>query len=186
MWKSLCTLLLTAAMASAQSDAWYAKAVKSVEASFEPATAKPGQTVTFKLTIDLHEGYHTYPTMQKDKNADGQVNKIAFPEGGPLIFVGNVKEPKNPDVKAEPLLGIKALHTYHGIVVYERTAVVSPKATAGEVRVALKALRLSVCDESSCYGPKTLTPATKLTITGDPVPVEKAWAAEVEKALAGK
>ncbi len=185
--------LILAAVASlaaqpllAQQDAWYAKAVKSVEASVEPATARPGQTVTFRLTIELNDGYHTYPTVQADKKAASMVNMIKFPDAGTLIFVGTVKDPEKPDVKPEPDLGIKELRTYHGKVVYERTAVVSPKAAAGEAKIELKSFKLSVCDADTCYPPKTLTPSAKLTVKGEAMTIEKAWAAEVEKALAGK
>ena len=46
---------------------WYAKAVRGVSAKFDPAEAQPGQTVTFSLTVELNEGYFTYPLVQKDK-----------------------------------------------------------------------------------------------------------------------
>ena len=58
------------------------KAVKKVEASFSPAEAKPGQTVTFSVTIELNDGYHTYPTVQTDKMAASMVNEIKFPDPG--------------------------------------------------------------------------------------------------------
>ena len=45
--------------------------MKKVEAKFDPAEAKPGQTVTFKLTVELNDGYYTYPTRQADKAAEG-------------------------------------------------------------------------------------------------------------------
>ena len=183
---SFATVCLSTAIASAQSDAWYAKAVKSLEASIEPATAKPGQTVTYRVTLELNDGYHTYPSEQPDKNAAGMVNKFTFPEAGTLIFVGSLKDPEKPDVKSEPELGIKELHTFKGKVVYERTAVVSPKAAVGEASIEMKSFKLSVCDSGSCFAPKTLKPAAKLTVKGEAMPVEKAWAAEVEKALAGK
>ena len=48
--------------------------------SSRPAEAKPGQTVTFTLTVELNDGYHTYPTVQPDKKAAGMVNEIKFPD----------------------------------------------------------------------------------------------------------
>ena len=185
MVRSVLVILLAATPTFAQDD-WFKKSVKSVEASFDPATAAPGQTVKFRLTIELNDGYHTYPTVQPDKNAAFQINTFDFPTPGGVIFVGPVKDPAKPDIKAEPMLGIKELRTYKGIVTYEKTAVVSPKAAAGELKVELKSFSLNVCDKDSCYGPKKLTPTAKVTVKGAPVEVEKAWAAEVEKALASK
>ena len=66
--------------------AWFVKSVKKIEATLEPAEAKPGQTVTFKLTVDLNEGYHTYPTVQPDPAAEPYVNMLKFPAAGSVIF----------------------------------------------------------------------------------------------------
>jgi hypothetical protein len=164
-----------------------AKGVKTVEATVEPTEAKPGQTVTLKITVELAGGFHTYPTRQSDKNASSMVNKIAFPDVAGLIFVGEVIDPTNPETKAEPELGIKELKTYSGTIVYERKAVVSPKANSGEQVVKLKAVRLTVCDATNCYPPKTLTPQARFKVLDGPaVPVEKAYQDEVTKALEGK
>src|SRR6266536_187314 len=104
---------------------WYEKAVKKVEATFEPAEAKPGQTVTLKITVHLNDGYHTYPTKQPDKAAEAMVNKITYPDPGAVTFVGDVIDPKEYKTKAEPELGIKEMRIVEGKVVYERKAVVS-------------------------------------------------------------
>lgn len=181
-----CVVLLMCLTSVAAADDWYAKAVRSVEAAIDPGTARPGQTVKFRLTVDLHEGYHTYPTLQPDKKAAAMVNKLTFPEPGALIFVGTVKDPEKPDIKPEPLLGIKELRTYSGRVVYERTAVVSPKASGGEFTIAVKEFLLNVCDADTCYPAKKLVLEAKVTVAGAAMPVEKEWQTEVEKALAGK
>ncbi len=163
------------------------KGVEKVEAILEPAEAKPGQLVTFKLTVTLATGYHTYPLVQPDQLAAGMVNKMVFPDAGSLIFVGDAIDPPMPESKAEPLLGIKALNYYHGKVVYERKAVVSPKATAGANTVAIPKFVLSVCDKDSCFPPKSLAPeATFKILDGPAVAVDAKYAAEVEKAMKDK
>src|SRR4026208_248282 len=101
---ALVLAVLPAAPAAAQQ--WYEKSVKEVEGKFSPAEAKPGQTVTFTLTVELNDGYHTYPTVQLDKQAAGMVNDIRFPDAGPVIFVGKTEDPKDAKTKAEPDLGI--------------------------------------------------------------------------------
>lgn len=163
------------------------KGVEKVEATVEPASAKPGEVVTFKLTVTLADGYHTYPLMQSDKLAGDMVNKIDFPGAGSVIFVGDSIDPPGAETKAEPLLGIKAMKVYHGKVVYERKAVVSPKAAAGAGNVAIPKFVLSVCDKDSCFPPKTLAPEAAFKVLDGPaVAVDKKYAAEVEKALKDK
>jgi hypothetical protein len=173
--------------ASALQKGWYEKAVKKVEATFDPAEAKPGQTVTFKLTVALNDGYHTYPTTQPEKAAEGFVNQVKFPDPGAVVFVGPVIDPKGYETKAVPELLIKELREYPGTVTYTRKAVVSPKATAGAAEVKLASFKLTVCDKTNCYPPKAVPVAAALKVLdGPPVPVEKAYADEVAKALAGK
>lgn len=169
--------------AARQKSDWFAKAVKKVEAKFEPAEAKPGQTVTFRLTVDLNDGYYTYPTSQPDKAAATMTNQLKFPDTGPVVFVGGVIDPPVYDVKAEPDLGIKELRVNPGTVVYSRKAVVSPKAAAGPVSVKLPAFRLQVCDKNNCFAPKAVPVEAALKVLdGPPVPVDPAYAAEVAKA----
>ncbi len=172
---------------SASAQKWYEKAVKKVESRFTPAEAKPGQTVTFSLTVELNEGYHTYPTVQPDKNASGMTNVIKFPAPGSVIFVGETQDPKDFATKEEPDLGIKELRYNTGVVVYTRKAVVSPKASAGAATVKLANFSLSVCDKTNCFPAKNVPIEAGLKVLdGAPVEVEKAYADEVAKALAGK
>jgi hypothetical protein len=178
-------LILIAAPAFAAEPSWYAKAVDSIEAKFEPATAAPGQTVKFTLTVNLKPGFHTYPLVQMDKLAADMVNKITFPPAGTVIFVGDAIEPPLPETKAEPDLGIKAMNIYHGKVTFTRYAVVSPKAALGAATVKLSEFRLSVCDKENCFPAYKTAPEAELKVTGTPVPVEAKYAAEIEKALKG-
>ena len=170
--------------AGVQKTGWYDKAVKKIEAKFDPAEAKPGQTVTFKLTIDLNEGYYTYPTVQPEKAAASYVNLLKFPASGSVIFVGSVIDPKDFDTKEEPDLMIKELRTLPGIVTFARKAVVSPKAAAGAVEVKLDSFKLSVCDKKNCFPSKSVPVAAAFKVLDGPaVPVEKEFAEEVMKAI---
>lgn len=178
---------LLGAAPSAGAQKWYEKAVKKVEGKFTPAEAKPGQTVTFALTVELNEGYHTYPLSQPDPKADGMVNVIKFPGAEKLIFVGTAEDPKTFTTKDEPALGIKELRYCPGAVTYTRKAVVSPKAAPGATTVKLTTFSLSVCDKTNCFPPKNVpVEAPFKVLDGPAVPVEKAFADEVAKALDGK
>ena len=164
-------------------DKGFDKAVKSVTATFEPAQAKPGQTVTLKLTVELADGYHTYPLKQGEKPAASMVNKLTFPEAGAVVFVGETLDPPNPELKAEPVLGITAMAVHHGTVVYTRKAVVSPSAKAGKVTVTIPRFSVQVCDKDNCFPPKSLKPEAELTVQDGPaVAVDAKYADEVKKA----
>ena len=177
----------TTTRAEAAGQKWYEKAVKKIDATVTPAEAKPGQTVTFTLTVELNDGYYTYPTAQTDKGAAGMVNVLKFPAPDTVIFVGSVQEGKNLKTKAEPELKIQELRYYEGVAVFTRKAVVSPKAPAGPTTVKLKSFELSVCDKFNCFPSKDVPVSAVLKVLdGLPVPVEKEYADEVAKALGGK
>lgn len=174
---------LSAVPGTAGAQKWYEKAVKKVEAKFAPAEAKPGETVTFTLTVELNEGYYTYPTAQTDPGAAGMVNVLKVPKPGAVVFVGAVSDGK-VQTKAEPELGIKELRYQPGTATYTHKVVVSPKAAPGTTTVKLTEFALSVCDKSNCFPPKKVPVEAVLKVLDAPaVPVEKAFAEEVKKAL---
>lgn len=169
---------------TARAQKWYEKAVKKVEGKFTPGAAKPGETVTFTLTVELNDGYHTYPTVQPDKQAAGNTNVIKFPAPGAVVFVGDTIDPKGFLTKEEPDLGIKELRYNVGVVTYTRKAVVSPKAAPGVAAVKLANFSLSVCDKTNCFPAKAVPVEAALKVLDAPaVEVEKAFAEEVKKAL---
>ena len=184
---SVVSAMLISLPAFASDKDWYVKAVKGIEAKVIPAEAKPGETVTVRITVQLNDGYHTYPLVQPDPRAADQINKLTFPDADPagLIFVGTAKGPDNPTKKAEPALGIKEMHIFSGTATYERKAVVSPKAN-GKITVQIPKFQFMVCDENNCFPPKSLKPEATVTVSGTAVPVAKEFAAEVETALAPK
>src|SRR5690242_14442226 len=85
-------LALGASAALAQNQS-FNDVVKKVSAKIEPATAKRGEAVTWTFTIELADGWHTYPTQQADPKADSYTNRIKFPREHGLVFVGELEEP---------------------------------------------------------------------------------------------
>ena len=165
---------------------WYAKAVTKFEATVEPAEAKPGQTVAMRFAFDLAPGYTTYPTVQVDKSAEGMVNRVTYPDAGAVVFVGDTIDPPKFSKKQELEVGIKELRYYSGRVVFERKFVVNPTQKPGDITVTVPSFRLMVCDANNCFPAKNLVPEVKLKVLpGSAVAVEKEFADEVAKALAG-
>lgn len=155
--------------------------VRKVEAKFEPAEAKPGQTVTLKVSLQLLDGWHTYPTVQPDKAAKAQSNKLTFPEPGELVYVGEMDEPPGAKEKSEPMLSIERLLYYPGGATWERKAVVLPSTKPGALSSKIK-FRVLVCDKDNCLPPKTIELEATLKVAGDPVAVDPKYKGEIEKA----
>jgi len=188
------TLAIAVAAGSARAadpvqPAWYTKAVKSVEAKIEPAEAKPGQTVTVKVTVVLTPGHYTYATKQTDKLAIEYelMNGVTFPPPGGLVFVGELTDPPNPKTKAMPEIGVKVLKHYGGTVSFERKAVVAPGQKPGDLVVKIPEFKLNVCNQNDCFPVKKLPlEATVKVLDGPAVPVDPQYAEELKKALAPK
>lgn len=153
-------------------------AIKKVEAVFEPAEAKPGQTVTLKIIVQLADGYHTYPVVQPSPEAKYSVNTIALPKDGPVIFVGDTVDPVSPKSKK---VDDYELLEYPGGGTWIRKAVVAPSAKAGAIKTKIK-LKLLVCDENNCFPPKTYDLEASLKVLdGPPVAIDPKYKNEVEK-----
>src|SRR3954447_14303653 len=72
--------------------AW-ATAVRAVKGEIEPAEAKPGQTVTFKLSVRLFPDHWTYPTNQSNPKEKDARNVFVLPAAADLIFVEPIRDP---------------------------------------------------------------------------------------------
>jgi hypothetical protein len=155
--------------------------VKKAEAKFEPAKARPGQTVTIKFNVELLKGWHTYPLTQPDKGAKSQTNRLVYPTSGPIVFVGQTIDPPDAKEKSEPVLGIEQLRYYPGGGTWERKAIVVPGAQAGKLSTKIK-FSLLVCDKDNCLAPKPIELEATLEVAGDPMPVDPKYKDEVEKA----
>jgi hypothetical protein len=165
---------------SARAELRWETAVESVNAVIEPADAKPGQTVTYKLIVKLNPGFHTYPVVQPDSQVSSH-NTIVLPDTGELIFVEPVSDPAGYEVVPTPMIGNVA--EYRGGATWEFKAVVSPRATPGSKDIPLKTVKILVCDEMNCLPPRKVDPSAKFKVFGSPVAVEDKYRAAVEKAL---
>lgn len=154
------------AMSSAQAVPSFEEVVHKVEATITPTTARRGETVVWKVTVELKPGWHTYPLKQVDPNALDNVNKIQFPKKGELVPVGLFKEPPFR-TKPEPMLDIKELRYNEGTVVWEHSLVVRPDAPPGKLTYKVS-LNLQVCDEHSCLPPRKMPVEVTLDVSDAP------------------
>ena len=112
------------------------EAIKKLDVRFEPAEAKPGETVTLKITVEPVPGFFTYPSVQPDKEFKAIVNRFAFPPAGQVIFVGPMADPPGAKTRIEEELDNARKLYYPEAVTWERKAIVSPKAMPGPISVS--------------------------------------------------
>ncbi len=154
--------------------------VKSVEARFEPAKARPGETVTLKITMKLAEGWWTYPTFQPDPGAKSMINQLHFPASGPLVFIGEMTEPANPKEKPDLMANIEKMLYYPGGGTWEKKVVVHPSTNQGAY-LSTAVFRIQVCDSKHCLAPKSVEAKAQIEIAGAPVAVDPKYRAALEK-----
>jgi DsbC/DsbD-like thiol-disulfide interchange protein len=161
--------------ASAQNET-FSDVVKKVEAKFDQKTAKRGETVAWKLTIELAEGWHTYPTRQTDPGASSYVNRFKFPADAGAAFVDQLKEPKGI-TKSED--GAKVVMV-EGTGVWERTVVIRPDAKPGKLKVTVPVRILACADR--CLPPQTINVEAEITVSDAPaVEVDPKYQKDLEK-----
>jgi DsbC/DsbD-like thiol-disulfide interchange protein len=150
--------------------------VKKVEAKFDQKTAKRGETVAWKLTIELVEGWHTYPTKQPDSRAESYVNKIKFPTDAGAAFVDNLKEPKGI-TKTED--GAKVVMV-EGLGVWERNVVIRPDTKPGKLKITVP-VRIMACADR-CLPPQTINVEAEIDVSDAPaVAVDPKYQKELQK-----
>jgi thiol:disulfide interchange protein DsbD len=160
-------------------------AVTKIEVQVEPESAKRGQTVVWRLKMDLAEHFHTYPTEQANP-ASRYKTRIEFnpkpnadspPPPTQVVPVEKVRSPS----PLRPLTEAgESFQVIEGTAVWEQTFVVKPDAPPGPTTIRVK-VSSQVCDERGCT-PFVLRLETPLTVTSDSVPVEAKYQDAVKQA----
>ena len=174
--------------ASAQRPKTFEQTLRKFEVRFEPSEAKPGQTVTLKITLDPIDGFYTYPTVQPDPLAKSSANHIYFPAPSSVIFVGPFVDPADPKKKTETEDMNQQVLYYPSSVTWERKAVVSPHASPGLLTVNLKSpegmeTHFQVCDQSNCFNSRGTVFAKLTVLAGEPVAIDSKYKEEVDNIL---
>ncbi len=151
-----------AATASAQNQP-FQEIAKKIEARVGPTVVKRGATANWTLTVEIADGWHTYPTRQADPRSSSYVNRLKFSEQSGIVFVGELKEPAGNDKEEN---GTK-ITMIEGIGTWERTIVVRPDAKPGKYKVQVP-FTILACNDSGCLPPKKVTTEFELTISDEP------------------
>lgn len=136
--------------------------VQKIEARFEPAVAKPGDKVTWKLTVRLADHWHTFTTKQLEPGSSNITLIDQRPVAG-LSPVGEIVDP--PGGSLDNPEGGPPLRILENEFTWERTFEVTAQAANGPLKLMTVA-KIQVCDDRHCLpADKFETPAT-LTIQG--------------------
>ena len=136
--------------------------------SIEPAQAKPGDTVTFKVTAKLNPGWHIY-TQAKTQEGDGPRKTVfdLFDTAG-LEATGTWKADKKPESKAEPAFDNQVFEYFEDEVSWSISLKIPAGTAAGKKQVRVQA-SYQVCNAQSCSFPGrwTLPDATLTVVAAD-------------------
>ncbi|MFO0955919.1 MAG: cytochrome c biogenesis protein CcdA [Isosphaeraceae bacterium] len=139
-----------------------------LSATVEPATAKPGETVTYTVTAKVEKPWHIY-AFAKAQPAEGpRATQFDFFQAGGLKPGTDAWKPAKPPVrKKEP-----AFPDLDAVEFYESEASWSiplqiPAGTPPGVKELQSQIYFQICNDSVCKPPSYVTvPAVKLTIAG--------------------
>lgn len=121
------------------------RSMSAATITLTPSSARPGDTVTVKVEMDLPKGSYTYST---NKSFSGRTKFLVRTAVGVESLDADFIPASKPKSKNDPLLG-QVVETYEGKVVWSRRYRMKPDADPKTVQVAGE-IRYQVCDASSC------------------------------------
>ncbi|MGZ3432293.1 MAG: cytochrome c biogenesis protein CcdA [Isosphaeraceae bacterium] len=132
--------------------------------SIQPAEARPGDTVTLKVTAKLNPGWHIY-TQAKNQKGEGPRKTVfdLFDTAG-LEVAGDWKADRKPESRAEPAFDNQTFEYFEDEVSWSIPLKV-PSATAPGKKVIRCQASYQICNAQSCSFPGRWTlPDATLTI----------------------
>ncbi|MCE9581165.1 MAG: hypothetical protein K8T20_01480 [Planctomycetes bacterium] len=147
-------------------------------ASFVPAEAPAGSTVTAKVEFEIPQGWHIYGMTRGTSGVPTAFTVVS----GPFKVGAGVKEPTPKEHYEKYENGVEEKFPYHtGTVVFEVPLEVKADAVAGETAVELS-VHYMMCTDAMCLDETDLKVAGKVKILaasghgvgGDPVDPKKA------------
>jgi thiol:disulfide interchange protein DsbD len=133
----------------------------------EPTEARPGDTVSLRVTARLNPGWHIY-TQAKTQEGEGPRKTVfdLFDTAG-LEVAGNWKPSKQPEEKAEPAFDNQVFQYFEDEVTWSLPLRVPADAAPGKKSIRLQA-SYQICNAQSCSFPGRWTlPDATLTVRGE-------------------
>ena len=132
--------------------------------SIQPAEARPGDTVTLKVTAKLNPGWHIY-TQAKNQKGEGPRKTVfdLFDTAG-LEVAGDWKADRKPESRAEPAFDNQTFEYFEDEVSWSIPLKV-PSATAPGKKLIRCQASYQICNAQSCSFPGRWTlPDATLTV----------------------
>jgi thiol:disulfide interchange protein len=140
-----------------------------VTSTVEPAEAKPGQTVQYKVTIKLDPGLHVYDVAKAGKNGEGSTpTSFDFFNTGTLKPSKTWKSSRPPVAKPEPAFGPNVIVEYFEDEA-SWTIDLQVPADAKPGKHALRCqVEYQVCNQNACFPPvKQTLDDVSFTVAGE-------------------
>ena len=135
--------------------------VATLTTAFEPAEARPGETVAYKITAQVEPGWHIYAYAKTEPEQGPRPTTFDVFDTGGLKAAGGWKASTAPEVKQEPAFDNMVVAFHEGEVTWSLPLTVPADAPAGKLTVRTQAGYM-ICNETSCLpaGRWTLADAT--------------------------
>ena len=121
--------------------------------SVDPAEAKPGQTVAFKVTAKLDPGFHIYKYSKESGGPGPSSTTFDFFDPAGLTIEGEWTASKEPEKHKDPNFGEVEFVEYHADEVVWSIKLKIPAATEPGKKVLKCQARYQVCDAKQCSIP---------------------------------
>ncbi len=138
-----------------------------LSATVEPASARPGETVTYKVTAVVEEPWHIYAFSEKQPAEGPRSTQFDFYDPAGLQAGETWKSDKPPTRKKEPAFPNLDAVEFHEQQVTWSTPVTIPKDARPGKRSLQSQIYFQICRDQVCKPPVYLTvPAATVTVEG--------------------
>lgn len=139
----------------------------AIKATVEPAVAKPGDTVTYKVEVTVEEPWHIYAFAKAQPKEGPRATQFDFFDPGGLQPGEAWKPDGDPTRKKEPAFpDLDAVEYHTGTVVWSVPVKIPADAKPGK-KTLQSQIYFQICDENSCKPPTYWTvPAATVTVQG--------------------
>ncbi|MFO0951770.1 MAG: protein-disulfide reductase DsbD family protein [Isosphaeraceae bacterium] len=117
--------------------------------ALDPNEAKPGQTVTYKVTAQVDPGYHIYDYVKEQPAQGPAYTQFDLFDTAGLNPAGDWTPDQPPQVKEEPAFNNMVVSFFEGSVTWSIPLKVPDSAPAGPKTVRCQAA-YQICDATSC------------------------------------
>lgn len=140
-----------------------------LKATVEPATARPGDTVTYKVTATIDEPWHIYAFAAEQPSEGPRSTQFDFFDPADLRPAKSWKPDREPTRKKEPAFpDLGAVEFYDETVTWSVPVTIPEDARPGK-RTLRSQIYFQICSPTVCKPPVYITvPEAAVTVTGGP------------------